>query len=281
MRRLALIITFCVVGFVAILILLGALLFSVKDVQINMPTCRPEFYRAYAEAIADRVDYVKGKNVLFLNESGIADTVAGEPFGIEQDTSVIVTDVIRVFPNTVRLEVQHIYPHGYVEICDGQQAVTGYVVVDNNFRIVRTTETQPTAVAKLESVSDIAVRVGKVGEVLQTDSASFDNMMTKTFRAFARIGYREFNFTSIVKSVRLDTRNDIVTIVTRNGDKDGSTWRILGTAVYEEKIRAAASLYVSNDGIYQSSDYELTVSVNDKGKLQCSAYRKGSSSNGG
>lgn len=235
MRKKQLVIIFSILAFTALVVLLGSVIFSVKQVSVFC-------INADDTALEDRVERAvdMGGSIFFLNEKAHIKAIE------EMFPEVVVNTIERVFPSSVRIEIIKKFRCAYIEI-DGT-----YYILDDDARIVAEQNSVPDNVIKVEidktSVSKSIITQKIIGKALKTDRGFVELMLKELFTAMFRLGYDIHDTTTLYKSIVCETEERELILYTQGGaGGSGAKIVIIGTDKVDEKVRRALSLYSEDD----------------------------------
>ncbi len=242
MRNKKLIIIFIVICSFALLILLGSLIFSVRQVEVycynydsNKTPTQTEnddlFTQVDDETIRDAVlalveDSLMGKSVFLIDDKAIEKKVNSLGY-------VVLMNVERKFPNRIYINV--IKSYRYVQI----KLEEGYALLDRDCMV---SEIVPERLSP-ENIINVTLsgpvikcNVGEKIELSNNDGVILTDILT----TLEKLDYEFSKAKALLKSINL-SKNGNVYLETHSG----VLIKLLGTDYIEEKLRLAVSLFVN------------------------------------
>lgn len=236
MRKTRLIIIFSVLAFTALVVLLGSVIFSVKEVTVLCVNADDTALETKVENFVD----MKG-SIFFLNERNHTEKIE------TAFPDVIVNTIERVFPSSVRIEIIKKYKCAYIEI-EGS-----YYVLDDSARVIAVYDSVPDDVIKTEidktSISKSKITQKVIGKDFKTDKGIAETMLKELFSAMFRLeDYSVHEITALYKNIVCETEEKELILYTQGATgSSGAKIVIIGLDRIDDKVAKALSLYTADD----------------------------------
>lgn len=239
MRNKKLIIIFSVLLSVALLTVVGSVLFSVQHVRAYCANVNPSEKSVYQDEVLSSHGIKKGTSIFFVNENKVKENIESK-----LGNHVRVLNIERVFPNRIYINYVEVKPYLMVRI-----GTTTYYS-SKDLRVMDGYD-EGTSAIKLKFAGSVKNEDG----VLEFSDKSVASTVSEIFAGFEELGYDGYVIALIEE---IDLSDKYIVLNTREGVK----WEIHGADNLRAKIRLALSCYLSPE--YDMLPGSVLIVPNDK-----------------
>ena len=224
--------TFIVICVLALLIVLGSVIFNVRQIEVY---CQNEDYNSVMQtesgnSIRDDVlnlvhDSLYKKSIFLVDDAEITEKVNSLGY-------VSVINVERKFPNRVYINVYRRFEYAQIKLDEG------YALLDENCYVSRIVADRVSPDKIIDITLSGPIKECKVGERISLTSNDAD-AVSEIINTLSQLKYGYYMASALISQIDLGKKADTIYLETRAG----VVIKIMGKNEIAEKLRMAVSLY--------------------------------------